>query len=223
MKAKTRGAICAICLLLALSSALSGCGERFEAQGDTFFDNDTKITYKYAPFCYSPIASKGEIYGTEGNVDFYKIEGKDPTQWLVDLDGTVFYASDITLPAFEKMDISYVEICERDNNTRVLAKIEDADVISTIVSSFETSSAIHYPNVQSSTAYSLRFADLSLGLYYTLDYISFAEDYIYTENGVDTNYGKSFLYNMAEKRFVKAPAVLDAYISGISQEDASGE
>ena len=70
----------ALAALLLLSSC--GRGNKFVADGVTFVDKKTNITYNFAPFCYEPIIMGEEVYGSDGDLYFYEIMGQDPKQWL---------------------------------------------------------------------------------------------------------------------------------------------
>ncbi len=205
----------AVALLCAVSILISGCakGNKFLDEGDTFKDKKTKVVYNYAPACYEPISPSEKIYGQTKDSDFYSLEGIDPLKWLCEEGGTVFYASDLTLPSISEMSISYIDICTSDTTTITRAKISNANDISEIISAYADTDGIYYLGHTPETTYKIRFADASIGVYYSLSFIRYSEDYISAVNGEEKNYGKDFLYNRFEGKFVPAPEALVNYIN----------
>jgi hypothetical protein len=206
-----------ILILVLLSLSLVSCakGNKFTSSGAAFVDKKTKVTYDFAPSCYEPIAIGEKIYGTDGDIDFYEISGQDPEKWLGDADGGVFYAKGITLPTVDKMNVARLELCTVKNQVVVAKRITDTEVISAIIDGYLSESKILYPNKTASVSYKLRFADTTIGVYYCVDFVRYAEDYVLTIDGVETNLGKDFLYNRAEDRFIKAPEALVSEINAL--------
>ena len=214
--------LCAILALLFVTLSLSSCvkGNKFVSEGSAFVDKKTDVSYDFAPLCYEPIAIGDKVYGSDGDIEFYEIEGQDPTKWLGDADGGVFYAKGVTLPTVDKMNVARLELCSVKNQLLVAKRITDAEIISAIIDGYLFADEIIYPNKTASVSYKLRFADTSIGVYYCIDFIRYAEDFIIKTDGTETNLGKDFLYNRSEDRFVKAPKTLVAEINALLGEGA---
>ena len=214
-----------ISLLLVLLLALTSCagGNKFEADGLGFVDKKTDVNYNFAPLCYEPMALEEKIYGTDGDLEFYKIVGQDPLKWLGEADGGVFYAEGITLPTLDKMTVSRVELCTDGNQTFVRDRITDSVDISELIAEYMAGESIYYPNNSPSLSYKLRFADDTIGVYYCVDFVRYAEDYVVTVSGEEINYGTDFLYNRSEKKFIVAPETLSERVDALAgvTEDAS--
>ena len=204
-----------ILVLLTLSLVSCARGNKFTSSGAAFVDKKTKVTYDFAPSCYEPIAIGEKVYGTDGDIDFYEISGPDPEKWLGDADGGVFYAKGITLPTVAEMNVARLELCTVKNQVVVAKRITDTEVVSAIIDGYLSESKILYPNKTASVSYKLRFADTSIGVYYCVDFVRYAEDYVLKIDGVETSLGKDFLYNRAEDRFVKAPKALVSEINAL--------
>jgi hypothetical protein len=213
-----------LALFLALTLAvltLASCqkGNKFTSDGISFVDKKTDVSYDFAPLCYEPIAIGEEVYGSDGDIEFHEIVGKDPTKWLCDADGGVFYAKGTTLPTVDKMNISRLELCTAKDQILVAKKITDTDKISQIVGGYLTEAEIVYPNKAASLSYKLRFADTDIGVFYCIDFIRYEEDLIVIRNGEEISLGNSFLYNRSEDRFVKAPEALIAEVNALAGYD----
>lgn len=210
--------ICYIATVVILVAAMLFCGcskgNKFEMSGGQYVDKDSGIIYNAAPACYEPIAVGEELYGTLKKAELYKIEGADPEKWLCEVNGTVFYSNDITLPTLGQLNISYAEVVLEDT---VLVKITDSAVISGIVNAYENGSDVGRPYVASAEDYEInwriRMADETLGIYYILSYVEINEDHIIEgDNGEDVNLGRKFIFNRFEdNRCVVAGDVMDKY------------
>ena len=199
-------------LLLSLAVTLGACskGEELVSDGSAFKDKRTKVTYTYAPFSYEPIEIGEEIYGQSEYSKFYEIVGLDPLEYICEESGTVFYDKNITLPTPDKMSFGYLEICTEEETVTVIKTVTDTDAIKFIINDHLSAEKLTYSPVEASAVYKLRFADPSMGLYYSVELIRYAEDL--TENGV--NVGRDFIYDRSMKRFTKAPDALIAMIDG---------
>ena len=189
-----------VALLCALSLLLGSCSKKFVSDGPDYKDRKTKVTYEYAPFCYEAIEVSEEEYAKSGYDIFYEIVGQDPLEWLCESSGTVFYSKKLTLPTLKEMNISYIEICSEASSITVKATINNADDIAAIISSYSSETPLSYSADVASTSYKIRFADTSLGLYYSVSFFAYSD-------------GGAYLYNRSEDRFVKAPAELISYIN----------
>lgn len=189
-----------VALLLAASALLASCSKKFVPDGPDYRDRKTKVTYEYAPFCYEAIEISEEEYAKSGYDVFYEIVGQDPLEWICESSGTVFYSKKITLPTLDKMNISYIDICAETSSVTVKATITDAGDISAIINAYVSEAPLTYSADVASTSYKIRFADTSLGLYYSVSFFAYSD-------------GSAYLYNRSEDRFVKAPAELVNYIN----------
>lgn len=205
-----------VAVLLTGALLLCGCskGNKFEMSDGKYVDKNSGITYNAAPACYEPIAVGEELYGTLKKAELYKIEGADPEKWLCEVNGTVFYADDVTLPTLGKMNISYAEVVLEDT---VLVTITDSEVIASIVAAYEEGNAVSRPYVASAEDYEInwriRMADETLGIYYILSYVEINEDHIVEgDSGEEINLGRKFIFNRFEdNRCVVAGDVMDKY------------
>lgn len=199
-------------LLCTLAITLGACSkdEQLVSDGPAFKDKRTKVTYTYAPFSYEPIEIGEEVYGQSEYSKFYEIVGLDPLEFICEESGTVFYDEDITLPTPDKMTFDYLEICTEDETLTVDKTISDTNVIKFIMNDHLSAEKLTYSPVEASAVYKLRFADTSMGLYYSVELIRYADDLV--ENG--TNFGRDFIYDRSMRRFTQAPAELIAMIDG---------
>ena len=197
-------------LLLSMALSLGACskGEDIVADGSAFKDKRTNVTYVYAPFSYEPIELGAEVYGESEHSKFYEIAGLDPLEFICEESGTVFYSEDTTLPTPDKMKFDYLEICTEDESITVESTVTNIESIKAIMNEHLSAKTLTYWGDTALTVYKLRFADTSLGLYYSVSFIRYAEDRV--EDGV--NYGKDFIYDSSTFRLTKAPDALVAMI-----------
>ncbi len=209
MKA-TKKILAAVALICAAATLLCSCGKgnKFSFEKNGIVDKKTDITYIDAPDCYSAIAVGEEVYGHTDDYLFYEILGVSPSKFLVESDGTVFHASNISLPDVDGMQIMYMDICTETTTLKVNKTIDSKDDINAVVNAYISDTDVYYPNLTPEIMYEIRFADTSMGLYYTLTFIRYASDY--------GDHGRDFLYNRSANRFVKAPDVLVRYIDELA-------
>ena len=218
---KTKNMFRAVALALVvimLATALSACakGNKFVYDGDYFKDKKTDVKYIDAPSCYEPVSIGEKIYGHSEDAKFYQISDKDPLRWICEEGGTVFYAEGETLPALDEMNVLYAEICVDTNTEAVRRTIHDKEEISEAMAGYLEGESITYTGIPTKSIYKIKFADVSLGLFYTLTYIRYESEYtLIGDDGEEVGYGKDFLYNRFEGRFVKAPRVLIDYVNEI--------
>ena len=205
-----------LCLALSLFASCAK-GNKLVPDGTLYKDKKTDVSYVYAPLCYEAIAIGEEIYASSKEDTFYTIVGQDPLKWICEESGTVFHAKDIPVPALDEMAISHIEICSESlTATTVKSKIEVAEEISSVISGYLTTEPLYYPTDVAQRTYKIRFADTSLGIYYSLTFLRYSDDYTETlDDGTVKNYGKDFLYNRYEDRFVPAPKLLSDYVDAI--------
>lgn len=201
-----------ILLLCSLAITLGACSkdEQLVSDGPAFKDKRTKVTYTYAPFSYEPIEIGEEIYGESEYSKFYEIVGLDPLEFICEESGTVFHDEDITLPTPDQMSFEYLEICTEDETLTVNKTVTDTDAIKFIINDHLNAKKLTYSPDEASAVYKLRFADTSMGLYYSVELIRYADDIV--ENG--TNLGRDFIYDRSMRRFTEAPDALIAMIDG---------
>ena len=200
-------------ILIALAVVFVMCSKdkgELVSDGADFKDTRTRVTYAYAPFAYEAIEIGDEIYGQSEYAKFYEIVGVDPLEYICEESGTIFYAKDITLPTPDKMNFEYLEICTEADTVSVNATVTDTDAIKLIMNDHLNAEKLTYSPIEAGAVYKLRFADTSIGLYYSVQLIRYSEDHI---EG-DTNYGKDFIYDSSTRRFTQAPAALIALIDG---------
>lgn len=208
-----------LCLFALIVCSLGSCskGNKFEADGGVYLDKKTDVSYEAAPACYEPMAVGEKIYGSSENVTFYEIEGQDPLLWICESGGTVLHADTIELPALDEMDISYINICVETSTTVNRGKVQSSEDINDIIGGYLSAESIYYRGEAPELSYKIRFADSSLGIFYSVVFIRYAEDYtLKAEGGEVQSYGRDFLYNRFEDRFVKAPEALVKYIDELS-------
>ncbi len=207
-----------LCTALSLFASCSKRGNKLTPDGTLYKDKKTDVSYVYAPLCYEAIEIGDEIYASSKNDVFYTIEGQDPLKWICEEGGTVFHAKDIPVPAIDEMSISYVDICvESAASITVKTEIENKEDISAIIGAYLSTPALEYSNDLAESNYKLRFADTSLGIYYCVNLLRYSEDLTKTlSDGTVVNYGKDFIYNRFEGRFIPAPEALSKYIDAIS-------
>ena len=207
-------------LLLALAAlmllSLVSCAKRgLVINGSELRDKRTRTTYNHASLSLEPIARGEEVYGSTDKYSFYEIVGQDPLNLLCEEDGTVFVSSKFTLPAPAQMSFAYLEICTETTSLTVNKTLTDTALISAVMAEHLGAPTLRYMGFEPSLVRKLRFADTSLGLFYTVQFLRYENDVIQLdENGVEVNYGKDCIYDRFEGRFTKAPAALVAAIDG---------
>ncbi len=202
----------ALCLLLACT-ALSACSRanKFKYHEDgRYEDKKTGIIYSYAPLCYSPIAISEKKFGDMDKIELYQIEGTTSDKFLCDLSGTVFCAEGVTLPTLDKMTISETKILINSKNE---LSVSDEDTAA-LVAAYTSGESFDRPMSGVSMSVSIRFADHSLGLYYTITYMELSEDYILDGE----NLGRRFLFDRFEGRCVCVDALIDDYLEDFRDE-----
>ena len=177
-----------IALLLTTSLLLSSCSKKLVPDGPDYKDRKTKVTYEYAPFCYEAIEIAEEEYAKSGYDVFYEIVGQDPLEWLCESSGTVFYSKKLTLPTLDKMNISYIDICTETSSVTVKTTITNADDIAAIINSYTSEVSLSYSADVADTSYKIRFADTSLGLYYSVSFFAYSD-------------GSAYLYNRSRRAY----------------------
>ncbi len=217
---KSRYITAAVALALCVCAILCGCskGNKFVMQDGMYVDQKTDIAYHDAPACYEPLAIGEERYGLLGEVELFEIVGADPTKWLSEATGTVFYADGVTLPRVDELNTAYMSLVYEKSleETIQIAKITDAAVIETVAKAYADGEAISKPSWSADmydVNWRIRFADESIGICYVLAYFELDKDYITTVDGTEVNYGKRFVYNRFEDKMVALSDVLAPYVT----------
>ena len=204
-------ALATIALLCAAATLVCSCakGNKFVSDGADFVDKKTDVSYLYAPACYEPIERGDEVYGKTKTVTFYEVKGQDPLKMLCEENGTIFCAEGTALPTLDKMNISYMEICTETSSLTVKKKVESTADISAIVEGYVMGENLYYGAVVPSVTYKIRFADTTLGIYYSFVFVRYADEI--------SGRGHDFIYNRYEGKFTPAPDILVDYINGLSK------
>lgn len=204
-------ALSLVALLCTVATLVCSCakGNKFVSEGADFKDKKTKVSYAYAPACYEPIERGEEIYGQTKTVTFYEIKGQDPLKLICEENGTVFYAENNPLPTLDKMNISYIDICTETSSVSVKKKIEASEDISSVIENYTLAENLYYGATPPALTYKIRFADTTLGIYYSVVFIRYSENYL--------DCGKDFIYNRFEGKFSPAPETLVNYINELEK------
>ena len=185
-------------LLLALS--LASCGVTLKSGENGLYDEKNHISYCHASPVYEAISlvkeyGKLNVTGQESYV-LHTIPGTSPSKMLATEDFNIVYASDIDMPTLLEMAPTILRIC---NDSMEIKRFEDAVAIASLANTYETGESIDYPGLTPIRSYKARFESvLYPGFYYTLTYVEYDTDLELD----DVNYGKYFLYNAYDKRFV---------------------
>ena len=212
---KRRYIITAIAVICALCAVLTSCarGNKFLAVDGKYVDQKTKVAYTDAPACYTPVGISDEVYGRIGDITLYKITGADPTKWLCEGSGIVFYADTETLPTLDQMSISKVSLTMEGAELDSFTSAED---IGLLTSAYLEGESIQKPFLNEDSYkinWRVTFVDSSIGICYTVSYFVLTEDYtVVAEDGSQINYGDRFFYNRFEGKFAPAGDVLDKYV-----------
>ena len=213
---KRKYIITAIAVLCAVCAVLTSCskGNKFEAIGEKYVDKKTNVAYMYAPGCYTPTGiDKDTVYGSIGDIKLYKIVGSDPTRWLCDASGTVFYADTETLPTLDKMNVAEVTLTMEGAELDSFTSSEDIDLLRDAYLDGESIRKPYLSENSYKINWRVNFVDRSRGICYTVSYFVLNEEYVsQTEDGAEINYGDRFFYNRYEERFTPAGDVLDKYV-----------
>ena len=205
-----RRALSSVALLIALFTLIS-CAKtnKLIGEGEVLRDKKTDVEYLCAPSSYEALAVGEEPYAKQGDLLFYPVVGQDPLKFLSEEFGALFYADSVTLPTPREMSLSYAEIRLEEN---LLTTLEEGKTVEAIRDAYLDSDAIAYPNYTPVRNLQIRLADSELGICYVLTYLEYAENYV-GDDGVI--YGKAFLRNPYENRFVAAPEELIAAVQTV--------
>ncbi len=199
----TTGRILALALIPVML-ILSSCGMTLkEAGGMDVVDSSSGKVWKHASTCYEAV-ELGDKVGSlkvakNYTLDLHEIEDMDADSWVATEEGDVLYADGVHLPSLAEMTPDGMLICVEATTIKVIHEIVESSVLSTIVNDYTGNQSVEYPASPFLRTYRLRFTSEAYeGLYYCLTYGEYAEDYVL--GGV--NYGKYFLYDAFDRRFV---------------------
>ena len=183
-------------VLVALS--LSSCKVTLQSGSNGLYDKANDISYNHASTVYEAIAlvkEYGKLTDTESYV-LYTIPGMDPTEMLATEDCNIVYASDYDMPTLMEMMPTLLHIC---TDSHEIKRLEDAVAVASLVHDYAEGESIAYPGITPLRSYKARFESVNYpGFFYTLTYVEYADDLTVDEK----SYGKYFLYNAFDQRFV---------------------
>ena len=190
----------ACCLSLLV---LPSCSKKLTRQeeGGAFYDKKEDIKYYLASPAYEPIAMGEEVYAKAGKTEFFEIVGASPEEWLCQTYGGVYYAEGVALPDIDEMNIDHIRVMD---DTSLVSFVKDGDVIDDIIGVYLGGQTVEFYNYTPKINWTLKFADEELGLYYVINYIEYAEDYIEIADGVEMNRGRKFIYDVYNDVFTPA-------------------
>ena len=198
-------------LLVGLASLLCAASMISCSKGDVhlkpndkygLYNAKTKISYSHAAPVYeatSLLKECGKLTVTDSeSYVLYTIPGEKPEEMMATEDFNIVYASDLDMPTLEEMAPTVLRLC---NDSMELKRMEDAAVVARVVKTYVEGTSIDYPGTAPQRSYKARFESLDYpGFYYTLTYVEYSEDLVVD----DVNYGRYFLYNAFDRRFVAA-------------------
>ena len=215
MKNSKKRVLAAVLALMTLLSLIACSRQDLVLDGTELKDKRTNVKYICASLSYEPIAKSDEVYGENDQYTFYSIIGQDPLYLICSDDGSVFAAEDFVIPTPDKMNFEYLEICTETDTLTVNKTVTDKTVINAIMAEHLVFEPYRYAGDVAAVTHKLRFADSSLGIFYSMTYLHYDEDLTLTNaNGEYVNAGKDFIYDRFEGRLTKAPAELLAIING---------
>ena len=179
---------------------LASCGVTLQAGEEGLRDERHDISYVHASTAYEAISlvkEYGKLQVTETeSYALFTIPGMDPTEMLATEDFNIVYADHITMPTLMEMAPTILRIC---NDTYEIKRLEDAVAIASLVAAYTSGTSIDYPGLTPIRSYKARFESvLYPGFFYSLTYVEYSEDLVVEGE----NYGKYFLYNAFDKRFI---------------------
>ena len=210
-------AVCLAAMLLSLGACTKT--NKFVMNGSSFRDKKTDVTYLDAHPAIEALRVSDREYGKSGDILFYEIEGLDPTKYVCEQSGSVFYSEKLSEPTLDKMELSVIEIRVEETTVKLLGSIRDKEQIAAIYAGYRDAAALPYPAYTPERNLRIRLGDEKLGLCYSLVYVQYEESYTTTAaDGSVQDHGKCFLYDRFENRFVAAPEALIARIGEIYGE-----
>lgn len=192
------------CALLALL-LLCACGVTIhEGLGDgDALDKSSGTAWYHASTCYEAVELEkkvGKLVVTDTqSLEIYKLPDMDADQWVATEDKNVLYAEGTELPTLAEMDPVAMYVYLDGSAEQKLHTMEDPEKLASLVKAFSENESTIYPATTPYKTFRIRFASETYpGLYYVLTYVEYSSDYIVN----DTNYGKYFLYDRFDQKFV---------------------
>lgn len=188
--------------LLLATLLFSSCGMTLQRSENGYVDKEG-VTWQHASTCYQAV-SLGEKLGKLAVADkttyeIYEIPDMDASLWMATEEGNVLYADGVTLPTLADMAPASMEVCVENTTTYVIHTMTDTEALASVISAYTEHEPVLYLGLPVYKTYRIRFLSPDYpGLYYSLTYVEYAEDYVIE----DRNYGKYFLYDRFDQNFV---------------------
>ena len=190
-------------LLLALLM-LAGCSSRFTLSETGYTDTETDLHYLALPSSFEAAGGGSEVGTYEDEtygrtVTFRVIPDADPTKFLTDADGFVYYAGE-TAPDASLWQIKSIMVCEEDAISVEKSRLIDPTLIAEIRALWFAGDEGELPleDVVQSRRLKLTSADFP-GIYYCFN--------LYVYEG-----GSAYFYDAEARRAVAVDAALAAQI-----------
>jgi len=175
--------ICIFLLFALCLVSLSSCSDVIKLSdigNGEYYDQENDVSYKAVTSEYEPIAYGVEYAQWKVNgekVILYTVEGLEPTKWLYCVQfGTLFCASDISVPDPKTLDYSKMIICLEEAQTWSVFELDDMVEISSIMINMNDGETMQYPSTEATYSYRLKFVSAELpGIYYTVAYYEYTE------------------------------------------------
>lgn len=214
-----------VCLILTLLMT-TACGVTIHeglGHGDAV-DKSSGTVWYHASTCYEAVELEkklGKLVVGEHSLELYKLPDMDPSKWVATEDKNVLYAEGVTLPTLTEMAPETMIIYLDAATEQKLKTLSKPETLSAIVKAYTEGGSVLYPAKTPSATYRVRFtSDAYPGLYYVLTYVEYATDYIVEDN----NYGKYFLYDRFDQKFVPVGSEIHMALGlGESVTEASTE
>ncbi len=200
MKSTLKKALLLCLTSLLLLPCLASCKVNLQSGDNGLYDKKNNISYCHAAPVYEAISllkeyGKLTVTDTE-SYTLYTIPGMDGTEMLATEDFNIVYADTLDMPTLMEMMPTILRVC---NDSKEIKRMEDAETVLTLVGDYTEGEAIPYPGTTPLRTYKARFESVNYpGFYYTLTYVEYAENLVIEE----VSYGKYFLYNAYDRRFV---------------------
>ncbi len=193
----------ALCLLLAFLF-LCACGITIHeglGEGDAM-DKSSGTVWYHASTCYEAVALEkklGNLVVGEHKLELYKLPDMDPDKWVATEDKNVLYAEGVELPTLTEMAPDELIIYLDTSTEQQLKTIDKAETLKAVIDAYSQGESVLYPSKTPSATYRVRFkSEAYSGLYYVLTYVEYSSDYVVD----DVNYGRYFLYDRFDQKFV---------------------
>ena len=193
-----------LCVALSLLM-LASCGVTIHenlGEGDAI-NKSSGVVWYHASTCYEAVELEKKagklVVTSKESLELYKIPDMDPEKWLATEDKNILYAKGTSLPTLSDMAPIALHFYVDSASERRLHTIDNGTALSAIITDYMENEPAPYPASTPHQTYRVRFeSNVYPGLYYVLTYIEYSSDYIVE----DTNYGKYFLYNRFDQKFV---------------------